>query len=303
MDSTIVYAKRGDRELRLDVYEARGAVNHHTAILVLHGGGWRIGDKTMVASRCELLAKLGFTALGVEYRLLDASSWPAPLQDVKSAVAWVHAHAGELGVDADKVVLQGHSAGAQLALLAAGTPGMVELGPDDEPGTDARVAAVAAFYPPVRLTVGGQMPDVTSGPPSAEAMRKAMLREDGTSPMAEMIFGPDATEDDARAASPMTYVSEDFPPTILFHGSADIVVHEAASRSLYEKLKSFGVPTEMHLVADANHEFDATPSLGEVAAVEVGLFVRRFVSKPEALEDEIQRTNPIAVMTARDTVS
>jgi acetyl esterase/lipase len=298
MASTSVYASRGDRELRVDRYEPSGPVDHRTAILVLHGGGWRMGDPTLVAGRCELLAKLGFTALGVEYRLLDAAPWPAPLHDVKCAVTWVRAHADELGIDADKIVLQGHSAGAHLALLAAGTPGIAEFEPDDGSGSDAGVAAVAAYYPPVRLTIGGAMPDLEHGPPSAEAMRAAMLREDGTSPMAEMIFGHDATEEEARAASPLTYVSQSFPPTIVFQGTADIVIHEAAARSLYERLKSFGVPVEMHLVADANHEFDATPSFGDVAAAEVGLFVRRFVSEREALDDEIQRTNPIAAMTA-----
>jgi acetyl esterase/lipase len=297
MRANTVYGSRGSRDLRLDIYEPTGPVNRRTAVLALHGGGWRMGDKGMIRPRGDLLSKLGFTVLATEYRLVGEAPWPGQLHDVKTAIAWTQENASQLGIDPDKIVLQGHSAGAHLALMAAGTYGRPEFDPDDGSGPEAKVAAVVAYYPPVRLLVGGPTPDPSQGPPSPAKMaenRGLMVREDGASPVAGMLLGDNATEEGARAASPLEYLSPEFPPTVIFHGTADGVVHPEASRLLFSALQAFGVPVELHQIADANHEFDATPSYGEVSALESALFLRRFVSESASIKEEIERTNPMA---------
>ena len=118
----------------------------------------------MLARRSAELVGHGFTAVAVEYRLTGEAPWPAQLHDVKRAIRHVRANANALGVDPDRIVLQGHSAGAHLALLAAGTaddpawdPPGSEYGtgagaPGDE--VSCAVAAVVAFYPPTDLRTG-----------------------------------------------------------------------------------------------------------------------------------------------------
>jgi acetyl esterase/lipase len=293
----VVYGTRDARELRVDIYEPEGSLNQHTAILVHHGGGWRLGDRKHLQLRCEALASRGFTALAVEYRFLDEIPWPGQLHDVKTAIRWTRAHAGELGIDPDKIVVQGHSAGAHLSLLAAGTFGKSELDPDfaSEPPAGP-IAAVIAYYPPMRLAADRALPDLSAGPPSRETML-AIRGADGSIPAA-MLLGPAATDEQAAAASPITYLAGGFPPTILFHGTADMVVAHAGTLSLFEKLQAAMVPSEVHVFSGVNHEFDATPSLTEVCATAVASFLNRYIMDPTGFAEEVARTNPLAVMTA-----
>jgi dipeptidyl aminopeptidase/acylaminoacyl peptidase len=125
----------------------------------------------------------------------------------------------------------------------------------------------------------------------------AIRGADGSIPAA-MLLGPAATDEQAAAASPITYLAAGFPPTILFHGTADMVVAHAGTLSLFEKLQAAGVPSEVHVFSGVNHEFDATPSLTEVCATAVASFLNRYIVDPTGFAEEVARTNPLAVMTA-----
>lgn len=292
----VVCRTRDGRDMHVDIYQPTGDVNRGTAVLVHHGGGWRGGDRKMLQPRCEALAHHGFTALAVEYRLLDEASWPAQLHDVTSAIRWTGAHADELGIDPNKIVLQGHSAGAHLALMAAGTQGRPDFDPDFQTeGPVGPIAAVIAYYPPVQLIAGRALPDMTAppGPETFQALRGA----DGTGPAA-LLLGPSATADEAAAASPITYAQAGFPPTIIFQGTDDMLVAPVAALNMYHKLQAAGVTSEVHLIAGANHEFDMTPSLGDVCLSAVTSFLSRYVIDPQGFAAEVLRTNPMAAMAA-----
>jgi acetyl esterase/lipase len=287
-----VYGTRKDREMHVDIYQPTGPLNYHTAVLVFHGGGWRGGDRKLMQSRCEALASRGFSALAVEYRLLGEIPWPGQLHDVKTAIRWTRAHASELGIDPEKLVLQGHSAGAHLSLMAAGTFGRPELDPDfaAEPPAGP-IAAVVAYYPSIRLVAGRPMPDLSAGRPTPEALQ-TLRSTDGSIPAA-MLLGPVGTEEEAASASPINYVTEAFPPTLLLHGTADMLMAHASSLSLFEKLQAAQVPAELHLFSGVNHEFDITPSLTEASAMVVASFLKRSVVAPEEFAEEVARTNPL----------
>ena len=85
------------------------------------------------------------------------------------------------------------------------------------------------------------------------------------------------SEEAASAASPLTHVSADFPPTLLIHGTDDELVPVHASIVMYEALAEAGVPTELHLYAEQRHAFDATPEFGRQCAAEMLLFLDRYV--------------------------
>ena len=149
----VAYGTGNGRELHLDIYRPDESKSLRTAVLMFHGGGWRRGDRKTLAPHAKLLQAEGFTTIPAEYRLLGESPWPSAVHDVKGAIRWVRANAAELGVEPDRIVLESFSAGAHLSLIAAGTTGVAEFeGEGGNPGADASVAAVAAFYPPTVFT-------------------------------------------------------------------------------------------------------------------------------------------------------
>ncbi|MBO0718625.1 MAG: alpha/beta hydrolase [Rhizobiales bacterium] len=281
----VVYGTRQDRDLHLDIYQPTSSTNHRTAILLVHGGGFRQGDRKMLAPRCAALAQHGFTAVAVEYRLIDDvdNTWPDPLDDIKEAISWSAAHAGDIGVDPERLVLQGHSAGAQLALLAAAS-------------SAASLAALIAYYPLVQFAVRDMPALPSDAPPTPELMAqmiKAARGDDGTTP-ASMLLGPTATEEQAAQASPINHVSAALPPTLIFQGTADMVVAPVASFKLFDALQAAGVAAELHIMADSLHEFDATPSLLEPAVAVTESFLKRLVIDPSGFAEEELTHNPLA---------
>jgi acetyl esterase/lipase len=122
--SDLPYAGKESRALqKLDLFipddEFEGA---RSVVILLHGGGWVAGDKSnenFVAPKTSWLMERGFIVASVNYRLAPAAKHPAQVEDVCQAIAWVQEHAARYGGDPGRIWLLGHSAGAQLAALAA----------------------------------------------------------------------------------------------------------------------------------------------------------------------------------------
>ena len=244
IEEGIVFGSGGGRALRCDTYTPPGASNA-PAVLLLYGGGWRMGERGRMRDHGIALARRGFVAVASDYRLTPESPWPAQIHDVKAAIRWMGASAARLGIDPARIALEGHSAGAHLALLAAGTPGNPAFeGDGGSAGVPTDVAAVVAVYPPVRFHIGNE-------------------RSSGSTP-ANALMGENASSEDARAAGPIEYASSNFPPTLLLHGSADKVVPPTATLRMYEALSQAGAAVEMHMYANLPHGFARLPSMLEL---------------------------------------
>jgi acetyl esterase/lipase len=235
---TVPYARRNGVDLLIDVYRPAGKAK--AAVLLLHGGAWRRGSKQAVAPSAKALAGHGFVALAVQYRLLGDAPWPAQIQDVNSAIRWARRNAGNLGVDANKIVVEGLSAGGHLALLAAGAAHVRAFSDDADADQDGSVAAAIAFYPPVEFQLGTSVEG---------ALPAGRLLEDRA----------DARE--AELASPIHHVSRNFPPTCLFHGTDDHIVLPTASIRLFDRLRAAGTTVDLHLQSGQTHAFAMLPSV------------------------------------------
>lgn len=264
-------ADEGGRELRCDIYRPPGHVENGVtdapAVLLLHGGAWRSGEKSQLRGYGILLGRAGYLCVASEYRLTGEAPWPAQIHDVKAALRWLRASAPALGVDGSRIAVEGNSAGAHLALLAAGTPGVPELeGSGGHAGVPTDVAAVAAVYPPTLFFEQGS------------------VYEKGALPLLALVDSADAVV--ARLASPARHVSASFPPTMLVHGTKDVTVPVSASFRMYEELVGAGVPVEMHIYAEQPHAFDAQPKFGRQVAAEMLLFLDRYVPAPASTATE-----------------
>jgi acetyl esterase/lipase len=256
----VVYANAGERPLKLDVY--RPETRNGAAALLVHGGGWSRGSKDMLGPAARALAEQGFVVLAQEYRLTGEAPFPANIHDVKRAIRWAKTNADNLGFDPDRLCLEGHSAGAHLVLLAAGTPDDARLAPPEGlGGVSQAVAAVCAIYPPTLFHMGEARPS-------------------GSLP-ARVLPGADASEEAAALASPIEHVTPDFPPTILLHGDADKVVPVSASRRFEERVRAVGGKCDLHIYAGLPHGFANHPEIRPAMMSMIGGFFRRWAIAPE----------------------
>ena len=136
-----------------------------------------------------------------------------------------------------------------------------------------RVAAMVAFFPPIEFTTGYTTPEASE---------------------ADILLGTSATEEEAKQASPVSYVSGDYPPTFLLHGTADQMVSFTTSRRMFDLLTEKGVIVEMHLYPHHTHEFVRLPSMMAPAMAEIALFLKRTVVDPEKYTKENKELNMFA---------
>lgn len=112
----IPYAEPATERRMLDVYAPENARNL-PVIFWIHGGGWEMGDKTSVQAKPKAFVDKGFVFVSTNYRFLPKVDMETIVRDIAKSIHWVHDHIAEYGGDPDRLVVMGHSAGAQLAAL------------------------------------------------------------------------------------------------------------------------------------------------------------------------------------------
>lgn len=254
-----------DRRLLCDVWEpADGLERSGLAFVYLHGSGWYILDKD-VGTRplFRQLTEQGHVVMDVSYRLMPEVDIYGMVGDVKRAVAWMKDNASRYGVNPERIVLGGGSAGGHLALLAAYTPDDPRLTAPDLKGHDLSVRAVVSLYGPTDLRACynhlGQtrligLPKVEIGQPGAATMEKKF----SDAGRLDTLLGGHLNEvpEVYALASPVTHVNGGSPPTLLIQGAPDVVAPVAATRELHDCLVKNAVPVVNIVYPMANHAFD-----------------------------------------------
>ncbi len=243
LTTDIEFAKAGDVSLTLDASIPEGP-GPFPAVIIVHGGGWRNGDKqTFVKPLFEPLTKAGFAWFTINYRLAPAYRFPAPVEDVENAIRYVQSHAREYKVDLKRLALTGESAGGHLVSF---------VGARD--GAKLKLRAVVPFYAPNDLEAMITGPDKTEG--GGPAIRGLL---NFTEPDAAAIRK-------LREASPVTYVKKGMPPFLLIHGTKDMTVPFRQATLMCDKIKQAGSSCELFPVEGGAHgvgNWERDPSLQE----------------------------------------
>lgn len=127
----IVYATVGSHDLHIDAFTPKKNDKSTPAILIVHGGGWRSGNRSQHIPLAQHLAAKGIACFTVEYRLSTEALYPAAVYDLKAAVRWLHANASRFHVDPDKISILGFSAGGELAAFIGVTNGIEKFEGDE----------------------------------------------------------------------------------------------------------------------------------------------------------------------------
>lgn len=244
------------------------------AVVYAHGSAWHVGDKDLMTRPLfRHLTAQGHVVMDIAYRLSPAAGILEMVSDVRYAVAWIKAHAGEYGVDPARIVLGGGSAGGHLALLVAYTPAHPALTPPDLTGVDTSVRGVFAHYGAADMRAAlAHARRVLPDPPLCSlsalvVMAEAMMGDavkgiDRRAFSAATMIGdpmggtPEEVPDMYTLASPITHVSPACPPTLLLHGEHDFIMPPHAMRELYRQLVEAGVLTIHVQFPQTDHGFD-----------------------------------------------
>ena len=289
---TLPYASPGGTELVLDLYLPAKPIRQPAPVIVfLHGGGWSGGTRTTGPDFRRFFARDGFAMASIEYRLTPSVTFPANVEDVRTAVRWLKANAAAHALDPDRICLWGTSAGGHLAAVAGLAPrGMFEgtgnlnhtsavrcvldgYGPTSFDVMDAQAEAERPKLQPPVVTIaiggGARGTPPAAGAPAAGARgggRGAVPHDDPGSPESRLVGGAvQSVLDRVRAASPLTYVGKEAPPFLIMHGLADSSVPHGQSVLLYDALKRAGHDVTLRLIDGLPHTFFNRSDLDEVA--------------------------------------
>jgi len=222
----LVYKKVGARELQMHVFEPEGwkAGDKLGCYLIIHGGGWTGGAPPRMYPFAAHYAKLGLVGISVQYRLNSAKTGVSVfdcVKDARSAVRYIRAHAAELGIDPQKIIVSGGSAGGHLAAATALFDKVNEEG--DDLSISATPAALVLLFPVIDTSKEG--------------------------------YGQAKIGERWQELSPVHNVRAGQPPTLVFHGTGDTVTPFAGAKAFHEAMLKAGNRCELDVNEGGVHGY------------------------------------------------
>ena len=243
----VIYMKAGGTAFTMDVL--RPAKPNKAAVVFVVSGGW-ISDHSMLKDVGPDIKKTfvdgGFTVFEVVHGAQPRFKVAEIVEQVRTAVRFVRAHATDYGIDTNRVGVSGISTGGHLSLMIAGSP-------------DSPVNAVAAIAPPTDLADWGKPAYVFTDDPQLATFIPALG------------FDPNAPKKDvealAKQLSPISYVNAKYPPTLIIHGDSDRVVPLQQAQIMDHALAKAGVEHKLEVIRGGGHD-DKTFEPGMMKALQ-----------------------------------
>jgi acetyl esterase len=235
-----LYHQLGKRELHLDLFHPPQGHKPKATIVMVHGGGWRAGDKSLFYPMASTLAEKGYLAVPIEYRRSLEAKYPSGLQDIQAALFWLTQHAQQLGIDPEKMVIMGGSSGGHMATLI-GNRFSEKLFWHSHQEYGVPVSAI--------IDLDGVL-DVSQG--------LGLQREDKNgrvdSMLAQWLDGNFASQTDRwKAVSTALHIHPKSPPLLVIRGKQPRFT--AGYPLAFKKLKQFGIDHQLVSLRDAPHSF------------------------------------------------
>ena len=231
----LVYSRPDGYDLTLSYISKSENVKPRPAILFIHGGGWKEGNKAQFYRQGLYLAETyNIFPVFISYRLSDVAIFPAALIDCKTAVRWIRSVADQYKIDTSRIAVCGGSAGAHLASLTALTSGVekYESGPYSEYSSSVSLAILFNGHYDMADQLKKHIQD------------NSMYLFFGGHPWeVPSVYGE---------ASPILWVNKKTPPMLFLHGDKDHYPHEQ-SIEMAERLKYYGIDAEVEIYKDKEH--------------------------------------------------
>lgn len=236
-EKNISYCRVDDRKLMLDAfYPKQKTQKKRIAIILIHGGGWRSGNRTLHYPLAERLAALGYVCFTPEYRLSTEALYPAAVYDVKASIRWVRKNVAKYHIDSDKIVVGGHSAGGELAAMMGATNNLAAFEGD---GCNKKVSSEVNAV----IDMDGLLAFIH--PESGEG------DDSKSTSAATNWFGYSKTENPElwKEGSPLTHAGVHTPPTLFInsnaarmHAGREDYINILNGYNIYTEIKSFDAP-------------------------------------------------------------
>jgi acetyl esterase/lipase len=222
----VVYKKIAERELQLHVFEPAGfkPSDKRACYLIIHGGGWTGGAPPRMYPFAAHYAKLGLIGISMSYRLHSAKTGVSVfdcVKDARSAMRYIRAHAAELGIDPQKIIVSGGSAGGHLAVSTALFDKVNEEG--DDLAVSASPNALVLLFPVIDTSKEG--------------------------------YGQAKIGERWQELSPAHNVRAGLPPTLIFHGTGDTVTPFAGAKAFHEAMLKAGNRSELDVNDGGAHGY------------------------------------------------
>lgn len=254
------YVANGHERHKLDFYRyGSEGQSYRPTLIWIHGGAWIAGDKKKIDPIAFRIAGLGgYNLVSINYRFADDNSapWPEIVYDVNAAIRWTKLNSKKLGIDPDKLIIAGESAGAHLAAMAAFGSDSQEMRGDKNTGPSTDVRAAVLFYGPYNMS--------SLVVQKNSAIRSGMCEEPQySSPILELLDCPETTNEKynidtcdlkmVRTADPCAYIDKSDPPAYVAHGEQDCIVPWGQSKALHDELEDVGVHNVFVSVKGGEH--------------------------------------------------
>jgi acetyl esterase/lipase len=237
----LVYCDLNGRKLHVDAFYPTGRSGFsRPAVVIVHGGGWRSGSPEQHVPMAQRLAAMGYVCFTVEYRLSTEALYPAAVNDLKSAIRWLRTQKKKFGIDTSKIAILGFSAGGELAAFVGATNQSLDF--KDHACHIGVSDAVHGI-----VDIDGTLSFVHAE--SGEGDDRKSISA------ASYWFGYAKKENPElwKAASPLTHVGKNTPPTLFLNSSVDRM---HAGRDDFKKvLDQYGIYNEVHTFEKAPHAF------------------------------------------------